>query len=70
MLNVFNALIDFFSMIGNFLNNIVTGLASMIRIIPQSVVAINYAIGYMPDSLLVFAIAGVSICIVFHIIGR
>lgn len=70
MLNVFTAIMDFFSMIGSFVSNIVTGLASMIQIIPQSLTAINYSIGYMPDSLLIFATAGIAICIVFHIIGR
>lgn len=70
MLNVFTAIMDFFSMIGNFVNNLVTGLASMIMIIPQALTAINYSIGYMPSVLLAFATAGIGICIVFHIIGR
>lgn len=70
MLNVFEALINFFSMIGSFVSNIVTGLASMLNLIPQAVTTINYAIGYMPDVLTVFALAGIGICVVFHIIGR
>lgn len=70
MLNVFDALIDFFSMIGNFVSNLVTGAASMLSIIPQAMSAVNYSIGYLPDVLMIFATAGIGICIVFHIIGR
>lgn len=70
MLNVFTAIMDFFSMIGNYLGNVISGLASMLNILPQAFTTINYAIGYMPDTLMVFATAGIGICIVFHIIGR
>lgn len=70
MLNVFNAVMDFLSMLGSYVSNIVTGLASMLNLIPQAVTTVNYAIGYMPDVLSVFALAGIGICIVFHIIGR
>ena len=70
VLNVFTAIMDFFSMIGNFVSNLVTGLASMLGIIPQAMTAINYSISYLPDVLMIFATAGIGICIVFHIIGR
>lgn len=70
MLNVFTAIMDFFSMIGNYLGNVISGLASMLNILPQAFTTINYAIGYMPDVLMMFATAGIGICIVFHIIGR
>lgn len=70
MLNVFEAIMDFLSMLGSYVSNIVTGLFSMLNLIPQAVTTVNYAIGYMPDVLTVFALAGIGICVVFHIIGR
>lgn len=70
MLNAFTAILDFLSMLGNYLGNVITGLASMLNIIPQAFTTINYAIGYMPDVLMIFATAGIGICVVFHIIGR
>lgn len=70
MLNVFNAILDFCQMLASFVQNLVTGLFSMINMIPQAFTAINYTIGYMPPALLVFALSGITICIVFHIIGR
>lgn len=70
MLNAFSAIMDFLSMLGNYVSNIITGLASMLGLIPKAVTTVNYAIGYMPDVLAVFALAGIGICIVFHIIGR
>lgn len=70
MLNVFEALLDFFSMLGDFLLNIVTGLASLLSMIPKAMVTMDYVASYIPAELGVFAIAGISICVVFHILGR
>lgn len=70
MANFFTAFLDFLTMLGDFVMNLVTGIASMIALIPQSVSVLNYAISYMPSILLTFAVAGIGICVVFHIIGR
>lgn len=70
MLNALQSILDFIGMIGSFVSNLVTGLFSMITMIPQAFSAISYTLGYMPSQLLVFATAGITICIVFHIIGR
>lgn len=70
MANFFTAFLDFLTMLGDFVMNLVTGIASMIQLIPQAVTVVNYSISYMPNTLLAFAIAGIGICVVFHIIGR
>lgn len=57
-------------MLGDFVMNIVSGIASLLEMIPQSIFMTNYATAYIPDVLSVFAVAGISICVVFHIIGR
>lgn len=70
MLNFFEALISFFFMLGSFIANIVSGLTSMLGLILPAFTTINYSIGFMPAALQVFALAGIGICVVFHIIGR
>lgn len=70
MLNIFSSIADFLMMLGDYVQNLVSGIASMLAIIPQAVSVINYAVGYMPAALSVFALAGIGICVVFHIIGR
>lgn len=70
MLNVLQSITDFLTMIVDSVRNLVTGIASMLSIIPQSMTVLNYAIGYMPGVLATFALAGIAICVVFHIIGR
>lgn len=70
MLDFLSAISSFFSTIGTFLLNIVQGLVSVIALIPQAFVLITYSIGFLPAALLAFALAGLSICIVFFVIGR
>jgi len=50
--------------------NFINGLFTLLLLIPQAVVFVTTSIGYLPPVLVVFAVAGVSICVVFHIIGR
>lgn len=70
MLNVFDAILNFLSMVGSFVSNLVTGIFSMFEIIADSFSVVLPTIGFMPPMLTAYAIAGVGICIVFHIIGR
>lgn len=70
MLNALNGILDFCRMLADFVSNLVTGLFSMISMIPQAFTSLNYTVGYMPSELAVFALAGLSICIVFQLIGR
>lgn len=70
MLNIFSGIADFLTMLVDYVQNLISGIASMLNIIPQAVAVVNYAVGYMPAALSVFALAGIGICVVFHIIGR
>ena len=70
MLNIFSGIADFLTMLVDYVQNLISGIASMLSIIPQAVAVVNYSVGYMPAALSVFALAGIGICVVFHIIGR
>lgn len=70
MLEFFSTLIDFFVSIGHLLTNLLTGVAYIFALIPQGISFITYSIGFLPSVLVAFAFAGVSICVLFNIIGR
>lgn len=70
MLDFLTTIVDFFGAIGSFLMNIVEGLAFVIMMIPKAMSTMTVVFGYLPAALSVFAIAGVSICIVYHLLGR
>lgn len=70
MLDFLTAIADFFGAIATFVQSVVKGLGFALAMIPQAFVLITYALGFLPSVLLVFAMAGLTICIIFHIIGR
>lgn len=70
MLNFLTAIVDFFSAIGSFLLNIVEGIAFILQMIPQALGIVTLSYGYMPAALSVFAMAGISVCIIYFLIGR
>lgn len=70
MLNALTGILDFCKMLADFVSNLVTSLFSIITMIPQAFTSLNYTIGYMPAELAVFALTGISICIVLQLIGR
>lgn len=70
MLNFLTVIVDFFSAIGSFLLNIVKGVLVIISMFPAALNIITLAYGYMPAALSVFAMAGISVCIIYFLIGR
>lgn len=70
MLNVLESILGFFEMLVNLIVNLVTGIFSIITLIPQASTLVNASIAYMPSVLSVFAYAGIALCIVLFIIGR
>lgn len=70
MINFLESVIDFLSMAGSYLSNTVQGLFSMINLIPQTVLLTTYSIEQLPGQIGIFALAGVGVCVVLHIIGR
>lgn len=70
MLEMVDSIITFLQTVVSLIQNFISGLLTLMLLIPQALVFITTSIGYLPPVLVVFAVAGVSICVVFHIIGR
>lgn len=70
MFEFFEGLVSFFSSIINFLVNFFSGLLQMLKLIPQSLVFITQAIGYMPPFLIVFVTAIVSLSVIMMIVNH
>lgn len=64
------SVLNFFLLIGEFIVNILTGLIQMLAFIPKSLNFLLYAFDFLPPMLLVFAVAMVTVNIVYLIIGR
>lgn len=70
MSNILQSLGDFIYAVVNLLINIVTGTIQMLTIIPNAVTMLTYSVGYMPSVLVGFAVALISVSIVYLILGR
>lgn len=70
MLDFLTAIVEFFGAIGTYLLNLLEGVAFVLRMIPQAMSIVNLAYGYMPGVLEVFALAGISVCVIYFLIGR
>lgn len=70
MLNFLTAIVEFFSAIGSFLLNIVKGVLVIIYMIPSALDIVSLSYGYMPSVLSAFAMAAISISIIYFLIGR
>ena len=70
MLEMVSSILTFLQTVVALVMNFINGLFTLLLLIPQAVVFVTTSIGYLPTVLVVFAVAGVSICVVFHIIGR
>ncbi len=70
MLEMVSSILTFLQTVVALVMNFINGLFTLLLLIPQAVVFVTTSIGYLPPVLVVFAVAGVSICVVFHIIGR
>lgn len=70
MLDYLRSISDFLFAIGSFVVNLVEGVLFLINMIPQAMGTLTMAFGYLPSMLVTFAVAGVAICVVYHLIGR
>lgn len=70
MLDVFSGLVQAFTTVGNFIVSFFSGILSVAVLIGECWVFAQQALLYFPAPLLVFAGAGLTICIVFQLIGR
>lgn len=70
MSQVLDSILTFFQSIASFLINLVGGLVQLILTIPKALYFIGVAIGSLPAVLTVFAVAFISVAVVYLVIGR
>lgn len=70
MIDFFQKVIQFFTSLGSFLWNIILGLKYLVTVIPKSLVMLTYSVGFMPTILVAFALALISVSVVYLVIGR
>lgn len=59
-----------FVIIAQTISSFFTGILNVFALVGQSLSFLSASWVYMPSVLLVFATAGISIVVVFHLIGR
>lgn len=64
------SIIDFFASIGALLWSFVTGIWTMLQMLPAAVTMITSSVATMPLVLVAFASAAITISVVYLIIGR
>lgn len=70
MIQFFQGVATFFEAIGTFVINILSGLKYLVTVIPKSLTTLTYIVGFMPPVLVAFALAGITVSVVFLVIGR
>lgn len=70
MLDVFSALVNALTSALQFIVSFFSGIFSVFTLVGQSFAFLSASWLVMPAPLIVFATAGLSIVIVFHLIGR
>lgn len=69
-MGVFDALVQFFTTVLSFLYNFVAGFVQLVAIIPSALSMLTYSFNQLPPVLVAFAVAFVSVSVVYLIIGR
>lgn len=62
--------VETFSMLGNFIVSMFTGLLDIIKLIPTIIQTLSASIGFMPDFLIVFATTTVIVMVAYLLAGR
>lgn len=70
MLNWLSSIGDAIGIFVQFVTSLVTGIISVFGLVGEAFIFLNTAYAYMPSVLLVFVGAGITISVVFHLIGR
>lgn len=65
-----STVVDFIVTASRFLANTIAGLFGFIRNLPKFITYLTASIGYLPSFLSFFAVATVTIAIIYVIIGR
>lgn len=70
VIDLFSALVNVLTTAANFIVSFFSGIVSVFALVGQSITFLSVSWAVMPAPLIVFATAGLSIVIVFHLIGR
>lgn len=70
MLSALSGLVQGFNIVVQFVTTFFTGIISVFGLVAQCWVFLVTVWGLLPSVVLVFAAAGLSICVVFQLIGR
>ena len=70
MLDVLSSIVEAISTLLNFVVSFFSGILSVFGLVSQSAAFLTLAWTQLPSVLLVFCVAGLSIVIVFQLIGR
>ena len=70
MVQFFQGIANFFQSLGAFIINILSGLKYLVTVIPKSLTMLTYSLGFMPTVLIAFALALVTVSVVYLVIGR
>ena len=70
MLKALQAIVDAISVAFQFLLNLISGLVHLVTLLPKALLFVTGCSSYLPTFLVTFVLAGVSISLVFMIVGR
>lgn len=70
MTNILSTIGDFIYAVVNLLINFVTGIIQLLTILPQAVTMLTSSVAFMPSIITAFAIALISVSVVYLVIGR
>lgn len=70
MADFITGIVDFLALIGNIVGSFLAGLVQLVTIIPQALQMLTYSIASLPPVFTVYAIAFVSVSVVYLVINR
>lgn len=69
-MTVLKSIGDFIFAVGALILNILSGLMQMILMIPSALTMLTSSVAYMPTILIAFAMALITVSIVYLVVGR
>ena len=70
MLSWLGSIGDAFGIIMQVVTSFFSGILAVFSLVAEGMVYIVAILGFLPSVVLGFAMAGLTICVVFHLIGR
>ena len=70
LLDFLQSIVSFFEMLADFVVNVLTALFQMLTYIPNALSFLVKCSGFVPSIILSFLLAGVSLSLLFMIVGR